>query len=106
GHPPTPLVRHTCDNRACCNPAHLLVGTARDNIHDAMDRGRLRIRERHPSAKLTDQDVRDIRYRFEHRKHTKRDSVDGVTAIARQYGVSHSAISLIVHGKNWKNPDA
>ena len=33
-------VNHRCDVPACCNPAHLLLGTQRENVHDAMRRGR------------------------------------------------------------------
>ena len=36
------LVRHTCDNPPCCNPAHLLVGTQKDNIADCIARGRFK----------------------------------------------------------------
>lgn len=38
---PGAVVRHSCDNPPCVNPEHLLVGTQRDNILDARDRGRL-----------------------------------------------------------------
>ena len=38
------IVRHTCDVGACVNPDHLLVGTQRDNVHDAMRRGRRPVR--------------------------------------------------------------
>ena len=31
---------HTCDVRACVRPEHLYEGTQKQNIHDAMDRGR------------------------------------------------------------------
>jgi hypothetical protein len=34
-------VRHACDNPPCCNPRHLLSGTTRDNILDAIERGRM-----------------------------------------------------------------
>lgn len=34
------VIRHKCDNPPCVNPDHLLVGTQRDNIADAISRGR------------------------------------------------------------------
>jgi hypothetical protein len=39
---PTIIIRHTCDNPACCNPLHLLPGTQADNVQDAVNRNRLR----------------------------------------------------------------
>lgn len=35
------VVRHICDVSLCVNPAHLLLGTPRDNIADQIQRGRL-----------------------------------------------------------------
>lgn len=29
------VVRHTCSNKMCCNPAHLIRGTYSENIRDA-----------------------------------------------------------------------
>lgn len=34
------IVRHSCDNPPCCNPAHLMVGTQSENIKDCVERGR------------------------------------------------------------------
>ena len=35
------MILHSCDNRACCNPAHLREGTAKDNVADAVSRNRM-----------------------------------------------------------------
>jgi hypothetical protein len=40
---PTPECLHSCDNYPCCNPAHLSAGTHRQNMHDAIARGRLKL---------------------------------------------------------------
>lgn len=32
----TPIVRHTCNNPSCINPAHLIRGTQKDNVDDAI----------------------------------------------------------------------
>jgi L-amino acid N-acyltransferase YncA len=40
--PESSVVRHLCDNPSCVKPQHLSKGTAKDNIHDAIARGRHR----------------------------------------------------------------
>jgi hypothetical protein len=35
-------VLHSCDNRPCCNPAHLRAGSQRENVREAYDKGRMR----------------------------------------------------------------
>lgn len=94
------LVCHRCDNRPCCNPAHLFVGTQSDNIRDMFAKGRDRQRhprgENHHNSKLNDEAVRDIR---------RRVATGGVTrqALADEYGVSTSTIVLVVKREVWKH---
>lgn len=47
--PPGMSVCHSCDNRPCCNPAHLWLGTYADNMHDRDRKGR----HGRPNAKKT-----------------------------------------------------
>ena len=37
------IVLHACDTPLCVNPDHLSQGTQRDNVHDAMRKGRLNL---------------------------------------------------------------
>lgn len=82
------VVRHSCDNPACCNPKHLCVGTQKDNIRDAISRGRNTFGEKHPMAKLTNEEICAIR--LSNRPYYE---------IAKRFGVSPSTISLIKSGK-------
>lgn len=94
------MVCHRCDNRTCVNPDHLFLGTAKDNMADAARKGRMNWRiqsrpgllrgSRHPAAKLTETDVREIRA-------SPRSGVD----LAERYGVSTNVISRIRRRKIW-----
>lgn len=55
-------VMHSCDNRSCCNPAHLELGDAKLNMAAAWNRGWLkgRVGEMSYSAKISEATAREI----------------------------------------------
>lgn len=89
------VVRHKCDNEPCVNPRHLAEGTCADNTRDKFERGRgpNRKGEKHPLARLTDDDVREIRRR--------RDLGQTQLRVASDFGISRSQVYRIVSGRNW-----
>lgn len=93
------VVMHTCDNRACVNPAHLRVGTPADNSADAAQKRRMPHGERSSQTRLTADDVRAIR--ANHRRGRK--SGEWTTGwIAAKFGIEKSGVRKIVAGINWK----
>ena len=97
GHPGDLFVLHRCDNRKCCNPKHLFLGTHQDNMDDMVAKGRSSRRDmrgtRNPSSKLTPEQVREIVDLMAVGKNNKQ--------IAARYGITHQAVSAIRHGKVW-----
>lgn len=96
-------VCHRCDNPPCVNPAHLFLGTHRDNMRDAATKQRLRPRdsrgEKNPGAKLTEDDVRQIRA-----KAAAGEGTPGIQMqLANEFGVSTKTIALIIKRVTWKN---
>lgn len=55
------IVMHTCDNPACCNPAHLRLGTMRDNARDMAAKGRCPSQNGRVHITIPDDVVRAIR---------------------------------------------
>lgn len=89
------LVCHTCDNPRCVNPEHLFLGTHKDNAEDRRAKGRSRttVGKENGHAKLTEADVLEIRELHAHGMNQ--------CDIGKKFGVTHSAIHLIVKRKNW-----
>lgn len=99
-HGPIPdglYVLHSCDNRSCCNPAHLFLGTARDNTADMFSKGRARPGHvpgvLNGRAKLTIEQVTAIRQA--RGKRTQQ-------SLADEYGVAQTTISGVMRGVNWQ----
>jgi hypothetical protein len=99
---------HHCDTPSCINPAHLFPGSARDNALDMGRKGRAGMTrypersylgrpdcilkgERASRAKLTDDQVRQIR--------ALRQSGRTHPSIAREFSISTSYVQKLVDGR-------
>lgn len=86
------LVLHSCDNRKCCNPEHLFLGTHADNCLDKVRKNRHARGRMLPTAKLTDALVVEIR-----------KSKESALIMAKRYGVHLSVITHVKERRSWKH---
>lgn len=86
-------ILHSCDNPACVRPEHLSVGTTLDNSVDAQQKGRLPVGEQQYAAKLTEQQVIEIRSR----------STENKSALSREFGISRTQLGRIIAGQKWRH---
>ena len=96
GEPPKGmLVRHACDNPACCNPNHLSLGSDKDNADDRNSRGRQAKGSRNGSSKLIESQIIEIRSLLA--KGTT------VKAVAQRFGLGLSTVYAIKTRKAWRH---
>jgi hypothetical protein len=96
GDPPQPEMEaaHSCNVRPCCNPRHLRWATKQENMDDMERFGTRPEGERNPRAKLTADDVREIR--------RLKGRIDQ-SALGARFGVTKSTVSLIQLGRTWRS---
>lgn len=94
---PTPCGLHKCDNSPCCNPDHIFEGTQLDNIKDRdhKDRHARPKGSTNGRAKLNTLKIKQIRILAASGRTRK--------ALAHKFGITISAINLIVSRKRWKH---
>lgn len=88
------LVCHSCDNTSCVNPDHLFIGTPQDNMTDMVNKERCLYGHRNHKAKLTPEQVLDIRERLSGGKRI-------MAQIAREYKVHYTTIKSLKYRKTW-----
>lgn len=88
---------HHCDNRGCANPYHLFLGTHKDNMQDALKKGRLKTRkgEEAPACKTTAVAVLEMRER--------NANGESQTSLADRFGLDVTTVNKIISRKLWKH---
>lgn len=89
---PGKVMRHTCNNRACINPAHIIPGTQGQNMQDRTAAGKDPVGEKNGRAKITVEDVLWIR-----------ESELPATDLARVLKIVPETVRDIRNRKLWKH---
>jgi hypothetical protein len=95
-HGPAPSPRHHAahshrENKLCVNWRHLRWATPSENEQDKIAHGTYQFGERNPMAKLTAEQVIEIR-----------GATGSHREIAERYGVGREAVSKIKRGERWQ----
>lgn len=88
---------HLNGNRSDNRPENLAWEPLLQNIRRRAEHGTWLANEKNPSAKLTWYQVREIR-----RRHSAGEA--NQCELARQFGVTHSAVNYVVNGRTWREP--
>lgn len=88
-------VLHSCDRGICCSPFHLSLGTQDDNMKDMSEKGRARQGSGVNTAKLNNDQVREIRKLY-------KNGIDKVE-LAKMFNISTATAHSVANGFRYKN---
>lgn len=95
GVEPAQLGRHSCDNRRCVRPDHIINGTHADNARDMVERGRSLRGSRQPGSILNEQGARQVKTLI----------AGGVpnSEVARILDITPAMVKCIRQGRTWRH---
>jgi len=85
-------VLHRCDNKLCCNPNHLWLGTYSENNKDRHNKKRDAVGKFHGRHKLTNEQIIKIRELYSTNKYTQKE-------LSIEFSVCREYISEIILNK-------
>ncbi len=91
------MVLHKCDNRPCCNPDHLFLGTNQDNMDDMVKKGRsARTRgEKNGNCKHSKSLIKAAISEYKPKLGIYR-------SLSQKYGIPYQTLYAAINGRNWK----
>ena len=91
------FILHSCDNRKCCNPAHLSLGSYSENQRQAYARNRRhQPQSGHANAKLTKNQVQEIRRNYKTKNYTH-------VSYAKKFNVSPRVIASVAKRESYRD---
>ena len=90
------VVRHRDGDSLHNHFTNLKWGTQAENIADAIEHGTFACGEKQYKAKLTEDNVREIKRRL-------RDQPQSFRSLGKEFGVHAATISSIARGNNWRH---
>lgn len=91
------VIRHLCNNHPCVNPAHLALGTHKDNSQDMVAAGNSVAGEKNWKSKVDREKVKEMRRLWSTGDYTK-------SQLAELFNISGSAVWQIIANRTWKDP--
>ena len=88
------VVMHSCDNRSCLNPAHLLAGTAALNLQDKINKGRQAKGGKNGNSNFRQEQVDTIRALH----------AAGISykEIMKQFAIAYVTVWRVTSRRNWE----
>jgi len=90
-----PYLRHKCKSKICVNPDHLEIGTHAENMSDKIRDGTIVRGEKVNTAKLTEEQVLQIRQKIQ--------NGETQVKVAKDFDISRRNIRSIILRESWKH---
>lgn len=96
------FARHTCDNRRCVNPNHIIPGSAKENSEDMVERNRSLIGEKNHNATVSDAIALNILEEYKMAKE-KGEVYGCLERLAHKYNLPKQTVYRITARKSYRH---